>query len=119
MVEQVDTSDLKSAALQACRFDSGSGHHLDAYKYFAVFGRNNMAQILLKDAAVAEATLAVLKAEIEGFAEEHIQYAVKNFEQDLRGKMGQIVLKMLDRYSVERRGSELLIKVDIEDKRKP
>ncbi len=64
----------------------------------------------LMEKAIREA----IETEVNKFREQLIQETVKQFEQDLRKRVGGVVLRLLDFYSVEMLHNEILIHVKIE-----
>lgn len=62
---------------------------------------------------IRNALAPYIQKEIETAIEEEIETLHKRIEERVRGRVGSIVANVLERFSMERFGSELVIRVEI------
>lgn len=71
-----------------------------------------MARILLTDEMLESTLLARIEEELNSEADAIVERAVEEFRLKVRDRIGQIVLRTISQYSIERNGRELVIRVD-------
>ena len=71
-----------------------------------------MDRILLTDEMLESTLLARIQEELNSEADAIVGRAVEEFRLKVRDRIGQIVLRTISQYSIERNGRELVIRVD-------
>ena len=69
-------------------------------------------------ADIGELLQKAIQQEVTRIIEEEVQEAPRRIQERIRGRIGQITAQVLEHFSMERQGSEIVIRVNFEEMKK-